>query len=148
MKSLSEENSLEQLIYQPTGIQTVKNQDNWQIQESIIGHVYTSDYRSVKQCGSLQLSHSDHMAIYIRYANIEQKSNSKKIIYKCDHWQYSKSAMAFLCKNEDWSSVFIESDKQKKLQHSWRKSYKHYWHCGTTKKGGDFIKTSNKQPCT
>ena len=113
LKNLSEENSLEQLIYQPTRIQTVKNQDNWQIQESIIDHVYTSDYRSVQQCGSLHLSHSDHMAIYIRYANIEQKSNSKKIIYKRDHRQYSKSAMALLCKNEDWSSVFIESDMQK-----------------------------------
>ncbi len=57
LKSLSEKNSL---IYQPTQIQTVKNPDNWQIQESIIDHVYSSDYRSVQQCGSLHLSHSDH----------------------------------------------------------------------------------------
>jgi hypothetical protein len=113
LKTLSEENSLEQLIHQPTRIQTVKSADRWQIQESLLDHVYSSDYRGVHQCGSLHLSHSDHMAIYIQYANFEQKSTSKKIIYKRDHRQYSPSAMAALCSKEDWGSVFNESDVQK-----------------------------------
>jgi len=113
LKTLCEENSLEQLIHQPTRIQTVKTTDSWLLQESLLDHVYSSDYRSVNKCGTLHLSHSDHMAIYIQYSNFEQKSNSKKIIYKRDHRMYSPSAMAALCGNEDWSSVFNEPDIQK-----------------------------------
>ncbi len=70
LKTLCEENSLEQLIHQPTRIQTVKTTDSWLLQESLLDHVYLSDYRSVNKCGTLHLSHFDHMAIYIQYSTL------------------------------------------------------------------------------
>jgi hypothetical protein len=60
----------------------------------------------------MHLSHSDHMAIYIQYSNSEHKSTKRKIIYKRDHRQYSQMLMAALCINEDWSSIFNETDLQ------------------------------------
>jgi hypothetical protein len=88
------------------------------------------------------------MAIYIRYANIEQKSNSKKIIYKCDHRQYSQSAMASLCKNEDWSSVFIESDMKKSYNILEEKVKKIIDIVAPLRKVVISEKTSNQQPST
>jgi len=68
LKALCDENSLEQLIHQPTRIQPLNTAGGgWVIQESLLDHVYTSDFRSVEKCGSMHLSNSDHMAVYITY---------------------------------------------------------------------------------
>jgi len=72
----------------------------------LLDHVYTSDFRSVEKCGSLHLSSSDHMAVYITYQNSDNKSEERKVIYKRDLRTYSKSAMSILCEAEDWSSVY------------------------------------------
>jgi len=106
LKILCDENSLEQLIHQPTRIQPLNTAGGWVIQESLLDHVYTSDFRSVEKCGSLHLSSSDHMAVYITYQNSDNKSEERKVIYKRDLRTYSKSAMSILCEAEDWSSVY------------------------------------------
>ena len=66
LKNLCEENSLEQLIHQPTQIQTVKNPDGWKVQESLLDHVYSNDFINAQKCGSMHLSQSDHMVHSIR----------------------------------------------------------------------------------
>jgi hypothetical protein len=106
LKTLCDENSLEQLIHQPTRIQPLYTASGWIIQESLLDHVYTSDFRTVKKCGSLHLSNSDHLAVYITYQNLDCKSEEKKVIYKRDHRTYSKISMSVLCQAEDWSSVY------------------------------------------
>ncbi len=112
LKALCDENSLEQLIHQPTRIQPLNTAGGWAIQESLLDHVYTSDFRSVEKCGSLHLSSSDHMAVYLTYQNSDNKSIERKVIYKRDLRTYSRSAMAFLCEVEDWSSVYRTEDMQ------------------------------------
>ena len=82
LKTLCDENSLERLIHQPTRIQPLNTAGGWVIQESLLDHVYTSDYMSVEKCGSLHLSNSDHMAVYITYQNSDNKSAERKVIYK------------------------------------------------------------------
>jgi len=113
LKAMCDTYSLEQLINEPTRIQTLKVSNEWKVQESLLDHVYSSDFRSVKQCGCLHLSQSDHLAIYIQYANLEHKSSEKKVVYRRDHRLYSKQEMSFVCSNEDWSTVFNETDIQK-----------------------------------
>ena len=112
LKTLCDENSLEQLIYQPTRIQPLNTAGGWVIQESLLDHVYTSDYRSVEKCGTLHLSNSDHMAVFITYQNSDNKSSERKVIYKRDLRAYSKRAMSTLCEAEDWSSVYSTMDVQ------------------------------------
>jgi len=112
LKMLCDENSLEQLIHQPTRIQPLNTASGWVIQESLLDHVYTSDFRSVEKCGSLHLSNSDHMAVYITYQNSDNKSAKKKVIYKRDLRGYSKPAMSILCGAEDWSSIYSTVDVQ------------------------------------
>ena len=112
LKTLCDENSLEQLIHQPTRIQPLNTAGGWVIQESLLDHVYTSDYMSVEKCGSLHLSNSDHMAVYITYQNSDNKSAERKVIYKRDLRAYSKPAMSILCGAEDWSSVYSTVDVQ------------------------------------
>ena len=113
LKLLCDENSLEQLIHQPTRIQALKCADGWELQESLLDHVYSSDYRSIKQCGVMHLSQSDHLAIYATYANTDVKNSEKKSIYKRDLRLYSKHAIVELCSCEDWSVIFNEEDLQK-----------------------------------
>ena len=112
LKILCDENSLEQLIHHPTRIQALNTVKGWEIQESLLDHVYTSDFRSVDKCGSIHLSHSDHMAVYIQYQNSDNKSTEKRVLYKRDLRGYSKQAMATLCGVEDWSSVYSTMDMQ------------------------------------
>jgi hypothetical protein len=112
LKTLCDENSLEQLIHQPTRIQPLNTAGGWTIQESLLDHVYTSDFRTVEKCGSLHLSNSDHMAVYITYQNSDNKSEERKTIYKRDLRMYSKSSMSMLCEAEDWSSVYSTEDVQ------------------------------------
>ena len=112
LKTLCDENSLEQLIHQPTRIQPLNTASGWVIQESLLDHVYTSDYRSVEKCGTLHLSNSDHMAVFITYQNSDNKSSERKVIYKRDLRAYSKRAMSTLCEAEDWSSVYSTMDVQ------------------------------------
>jgi len=112
LRGICNENSLEQLIHQPTRIQIVRSIEGLQIQESLLDHVYSSDYMSAELCGSMDLSQSDHKAIYIRYSNSHKRSAEKKVIYKRDNRQYSQQAMAALCRNEDWSSVFSKLNIQ------------------------------------
>jgi len=78
LKTLCDENSLEQLIHHPTRIQPMNTAGGWVVQESLLDHVYTSDFRSVEKCGSLHLSNSDHMAVYVTYQNSDNKSAEKK----------------------------------------------------------------------
>ena len=112
LKTLCDENSLEQLINHPTRIQPMNSADGWVVQESLLDHVYTSDFRSVEKCGSLHLSNSDHMAVYVTYQNSDNRSAEKKVIYKRDLRAYSKVAMSILCESEDWSSVYSTVDVQ------------------------------------
>ena len=112
LETLCVTNSLEQLIHHPTRTQTLNTDSGWVIQESLLDHIYTSDFLSVNKCGGLHLSSSDHMAIYITYQNSDIKSSEKKTIYKRDHRGYNKQAMATLCSAEDWSSVYNTTDVQ------------------------------------
>jgi len=113
LKALCDENSLEQLIHQPTRIQPLNTAGGgWVIQESLLDHVYTSDFRSVEKCGSMHLSNSDHMAVYITYQNSDNRSAERKVIYKRDLRAYSKQAMSILCEAEDWSSIYSTVDVQ------------------------------------
>ncbi len=112
LKTLCDENSLKQLIHEPTRIQPLNTSGGWIIQESLLDHVYTSDFRCVEKCGSMHLSSSDHMAVYITYQNSDIKNNERKVIYKRDHRAYSKAAMSFLCQEEDWNSIYSTEDVQ------------------------------------
>ena len=112
LKTLCDKNSLEQLIHHPTRIQALNTAGGWVIQESLLDHIYTNDFLSVNKCGGLHLSSSDHMAIYITYQNLDNKSSAKKTIYKRDHRGYSKHAMAASCSAEDWSVVYSTTDMQ------------------------------------
>ena len=113
LKKLSTVHSLEQLIHQPTRIQTLQMANGWSIQESLLDHIYTSDYMSVEHCGTMHLSHSDHLSIYIRYTDTVGRSNNKKAVYKRDRRFYNSNLMAELCRMEDWGHVFQEPDLQK-----------------------------------
>ena len=112
LETLCDKNSLSQLIHHPTRTQALNTADGWVIQESLLDHVYTSDFLTVNKCGGLHLSSSDHMAIYITYQNSDIKSSEKKTIYKRDHRGYTKQAMTTLCSAEDWSSVYTTVDMQ------------------------------------
>jgi len=112
LTKLCDENSLEQLIHQPTRIQPLETSEGLKIQESLLDHIYSSDTRSVKKCGCMHLSQSDHLAVYISYNNSEKKSTEKKVIYKRDHRFYDKQAIATLCETEDWSDVYNTADTQ------------------------------------
>ena len=112
LETMCDKNSLEQLIHHPTRTQTLNTTNGWVIQESLLDHIYTSDYLSVNKCGGMHLSSSDHLAIYITYQSSDKKSSEKKIIYKRDHRGYTKHAMATLCNAEDWSSVYRTTEVQ------------------------------------
>ena len=112
LKLICDDNSLEQLIHQPTRIQALRSEDGWELQESLLDHVYSSDYRSIKQCGVMHLSQSDHLAIYATYTNSEGRCTEKKVVYKRDLRLYSKQNIVELCRTEDWSAIFNEGDLQ------------------------------------
>jgi hypothetical protein len=117
LKLLCDENSLEQLIHQPTHIQALRSDNQWELQESLLDHVYSSDYRSLTQCGVMHLSQSDHLAIYATYTSIEGRHTEKKIVYKRDLRLYNKDTIAELCRSEDWGSIFSEGDLQESYNH-------------------------------
>ena len=112
LNTLCDENSLEQMLHNATRIQTINKEDGWQVQESLLDHIYSSDYKSISKCGTMHLSQSDHMAIYVQYSNSDQKSTTKKVTYKRDHRCYDPQQMAILCAAEDWSDVFREPNLQ------------------------------------
>ncbi len=67
---------------------------------------YTSDFRSVEKCGSMHLSNSDHMAVYITYQSSDSRTAERKVVYKWDLCAYSTPAMSIIGEAEDWSSIY------------------------------------------
>ena len=50
LETMCDKNSLQQLIHHPTRTQALNTSSGWVLQESLLDHIYTSDFLSVNKC--------------------------------------------------------------------------------------------------
>jgi len=103
LKSLCEKHSLRQLICEPTRFQ--KNSDR----ESLLDHIYTNENMTKTDSGTLDLSQSDHLVIFVHHSiSLDKKQMAAK-----------------LCELEDWSPVI---DEVRMLQILSNSTFRRYFH--------------------